>query len=284
MPSSSYMYIALSSSNFHTHIDKLSLNGYGDHLHLLEDDMGNQGIRMLADWTSNTLYWLDVELGQLKFMRVDINDDNPKVYHSHIPSAVSLAIVQDDLFWSTNSSHYVFWKHKSSNGTVKRVKTEKGATLLSYSNFNETNLHPCNSNNGGCSHICVSSGALMSSCLCPTGLFFKDLSNKTCIEKEDCEFRCKNGECLTLSRKCNHKIDCADGSDESEEICGNTEKKTCAITDFACVDGDSCISIDKRCDTFFDCPDKSDEEDCEHFSEYFMNPWFMYVKSIRLFT
>lgn len=241
--------------------------------------MGEEGIRMLADWDTNTLYWVDTEYGQLKFMKVDTNDAEPQIYQSHISSPVSLAIVHDDIFWTTKDNEYLFWKHKSNNGTIKRIKTQKYGNLLSYSDFDESNFHPCNSNNGGCSHICVSSGSLTSSCLCPTGLFFKDYANKTCIEKEDCEFRCKNGECLTLSRKCNHKIDCADGSDEAEDVCGKAQKKPCAVSEFTCLDG-SCISMADRCDKNYDCPDKSDEHHCDNFSEYLMNPWLYYLKHL----
>ncbi|KAL5291451.1 Vgr family protein [Megaselia abdita] len=265
-PKLGYMFITLMSSNFHVHIDKLSLNGHGDHHHLLEDDMGEEGIQMIADWDTNTLYWVDTEYGQLKFMKVDSNDAEPHVYQSSISSPVSLAIVHDDIFWTTKDNEYVFWKHKSNNGTIKRTKIQKSANILSYYNFDESNFHPCNSNNGGCSHICVSSGALLSTCLCPIGMFFKDFTNKTCIEKEDCEFRCKNGDCLTLSRRCNGKIDCKDGSDEDEDICGKAQKKPCAVSEFTCLDG-SCISIDERCDKNFDCPDRSDEQHCDKFDQ-----------------
>ncbi|KRT82105.1 lipoprotein receptor, partial [Oryctes borbonicus] len=70
--------------------------------------------------------------------------------------------------------------------------------------------------------------------------------------EEECEFRCADGGC---GYKCDHHIDCADGSDE--EGCG-----TCDIGQFNCTSGD-CIDERYRCDGNIDCQfDSSDEEGC----------------------
>ncbi|GLV41984.1 modular serine protease [Carabus blaptoides fortunei] len=46
------------------------------------------------------------------------------------------------------------------------------------------------------------------------------------IRRENCGFRCANGECIARHQKCDGKSDCSDNSDESSEICGGTPSVT----------------------------------------------------------
>lgn len=73
--------------------------------------------------------------------------------------------------------------------------------------------------------------------------------------------RCRSGECITASRKCNNFVDCADRSDESDCIPEKIEV-ICNWEEFKCHDGKQCIPIELRCDKTNDCRDKSDEADC----------------------
>lgn len=68
-------------------------------------------------------------------------------------------------------------------------------------------------------------------------------------------FKCTNGECIDLNKKCNHIYDCTDASDE-------TGCHYCASNQFTCGDG-SCIDAYYRCDRRMDCKDGSDEASCE---------------------
>lgn len=127
-----------------------------------------------------------------------------------------------------------------------------------------TSTHKCNDfYNGGCSHICVALGKSSNACLCPIGMVFHDLNNKTCIDSKECHFRCKSGECITKEERCNGVRNCIDRSDE--EDCGLNKSKlvTCSYNQFTCSDGKKCIDITSRCDKSFDCDDKSDEKDCQ---------------------
>lgn len=63
------------------------------------------------------------------------------------------------------------------------------------------------------------------------------------------------------SYQCDGVEDCADGSDEKQEVCGNVTMR-CRDGMFTCADGD-CTVMAWKCDHFWDCKDGSDEEDCD---------------------
>lgn len=69
---------------------------------------------------------------------------------------------------------------------------------------------------------------------------------------EECELRCRNGECVR-GKLCDNVIDCLDGFDE--ENCGSCQFK------FRCSSGE-CVEEHLRCDGRVDCRDGSDESSC----------------------
>ena len=72
-------------------------------------------------------------------------------------------------------------------------------------------------------------------------------------------FRCtKSGKCVHNSWLCDGEPDCADGEDESKDIC---DKRTCSPSQFACKNG-KCIQSHFKCDSINQCGDNSDEESC----------------------
>ncbi|XP_015434155.1 PREDICTED: vitellogenin receptor [Dufourea novaeangliae] len=74
--------------------------------------------------------------------------------------------------------------------------------------------------------------------------------------KEDNQFQCKNGECISMNGRCNSHYECSDQSDE--EGC---DKKECDSDEFQCHEG-SCISKYLLCNGGNDCSDFSDEINC----------------------
>ncbi|XP_072043267.1 transmembrane protease serine 2-like [Amphiura filiformis] len=75
------------------------------------------------------------------------------------------------------------------------------------------------------------------------------------------QFRCRNGQCISLSRKCNRVDDCQDGVgfqlslDEISCVCSETE--------FRCPGNGRCIPASWLCDDVIHClPDGEDEHNC----------------------
>ncbi|XP_070512102.1 serine protease nudel isoform X2 [Cardiocondyla obscurior] len=101
------------------------------------------------------------------------------------------------------------------------------------------------------------------------------------------KFTCKNlFQTISVSKKCNKRLDCEDGTDEENCTCKDyllnfrptticdghldcddqTDEKNCGICkddEFHCNrSGNFCIPIEKKCDKIFNCPLREDEVDC----------------------
>lgn len=185
-----------------------------------------------------------------------------------------MAVLGEDLFWTTSKSLKLYWTPIHSFVGTKSMLIEQPPfsvvpdTIILQSITPPTvSTHPCTIDNGGCSHICIALGPSTHSCLCPTEMLFKDSNNHTCIKSEECDFRCGSGECITKQQRCNNHKDCIDNSDE--ENCNNKKiaHQTCTFEEFSCADGSKCLPRSLRCDQNYDCDDKSDELDCGHYDQ-----------------
>ena len=98
------------------------------------------------------------------------------------------------------------------------------------------------------------------------------------------QFQCSNGDCISLSLRCDFRPNCADASDEAD--CGTVHffkfkfcvpnilvdaiiiltiffllvLEVCGEFEFRCRSGD-CVNSSSVCDFRFDCVDGSDEDD-----------------------
>ncbi|XP_071794496.1 uncharacterized protein [Asterias amurensis] len=75
------------------------------------------------------------------------------------------------------------------------------------------------------------------------------------------EFVCNNRECISSTLVCDNNYDCADESDEAEELC-KTSSSGCSVDEHACLLSGECLKAVFWCDGKFDCADNSDENNC----------------------
>lgn len=203
----------------------------------------------------------------------NINNFSGDTYHTFlhdVDTPLSLAVIGDELFWSTSKSLVLNWTPTHSMTGTKSMVINHPKTLpvpdvmvLQTITTVKMSKHPCVAHNNGCSHLCVAMGANIPSCLCPNGMVFNDSSNTTCIDTRECFFRCGSGECISEAEHCNYKNDCADHSDEVN--CPKKKILNCSPHDFICADDSKCIDRSSRCDKKIDCNDESDEADCDKY-------------------
>lgn len=75
------------------------------------------------------------------------------------------------------------------------------------------------------------------------------------------EFKCMNGDCISIEQLCDNHFDCRDGSDEKN--CTNIDMKTkCSKNEHRCPEG-ICLKENYICDGKKDCSDGSDELNCK---------------------
>ncbi|XP_058833959.1 putative vitellogenin receptor [Topomyia yanbarensis] len=272
IPEIGKMFIALRSADPdpHTHIDRQDMTGRGPHNHIIEEKLsGNGTFNFVVDRDLRSVYWNDMGLSRIEF--TSFEGDTRHLFREYLRMPVSIAIVEDNLFWTCYRSRRLYWSDKHNLGLTKKINIEKppfgifpDEIVLLASQPLQRYDHPCQKQNGGCSHICIAAGMYASACICPTGMIFSSPKNTTCIDAIDCEFKCTSGECLTISKRCNGNKDCADGSDEKG--CDERERTAsleCSFDQFMCADRSKCIDQKLRCDKHNDCTDRSDEKNCE---------------------
>lgn len=262
------MFVALESVD-HFHIDRQMMKGGQDHRHVIETGLSKKGpIHFAVDEGKELVYWSDGDGKKIEFS--DYNGQRRTLFAQSKRSPGPLAIISDELYWTSLKSKSLQWRDKSGVGGIKIISMDNAPGMIKTPNLIniaagtplKLTYHLCMVSNGGCSDICVSDGPTARSCLCETGHLFKDNTNTTCVKRQDCGFRCSSsGECLAMSQKCDNKVDCLDNSDESNCNATNTDIK-CDATQFMCRNGKQCIPSSQRCDLHFNCDDRTDEYNC----------------------
>ncbi|KAG1681877.1 putative vitellogenin receptor [Nymphon striatum] len=112
---------------------------------------------------------------------------------------------------------------------------------------------------------------------CKYSSFYKQLSqnflctpkNQPCIipgltstppECSVTEFKCRDGFCIHPLLVCDKDLDCPDGSDEDDTLCG--DHGVCPEDQWECSESSTCIRLSQHCDGKVDCEEGEDEIGC----------------------
>nr|CAJ19121.1 vitellogenin receptor [Blattella germanica] len=269
VPEEGIMFIAMSrhltSSENGPHIDRMTMDGR-EHFHIVESGLDGPIISLHYDKELHRVFWTDPNEGQIGSAAANGMDQH--IYKHSINNPSDVASLGRDLFWTDWGQPYIYWANKfDGESRMKRLmldvpKSQK-LKLQGVRGIRAKPNHPCQKENGGCSHICALSQKRMV-CLCPMGMQLKK-NEKTCFQPVVCsedKFKCKSDNlCIPRNFRCNGRKDCQSGEDELD-----CEAKKCLDSQFTCKNG-QCISIEKLCNGERDCLDGSDEKNCEKCEE-----------------
>ncbi|XP_058529110.1 prolow-density lipoprotein receptor-related protein 1 isoform X2 [Ochotona princeps] len=265
---------------------------------------GQKGpVGLAIDHRAEKLYFSDATLDKIERCEYD-GSHRYVILKSEPVHPFGLAVYGEHIFWTDWVRRAVQRANKYVGSDMKLLRVDipqQPMGIIAVANdTNSCELSPCRINNGGCQDLCLLTHQGHVNCSCRGGrLLQEDLTcravNSSCREQD--EFECANGECISFSLTCDGVSHCKDKSDEKPSYCNSRRcKKTfrqcsngrcvsnmlwcngaddcgdgsdeipcnktaCGTGEFRCRDG-TCIGNSSRCNQFVDCEDASDEMNC----------------------
>ncbi|XP_054256859.1 putative vitellogenin receptor [Macrosteles quadrilineatus] len=265
VPDQGFMFVALMGPKV-VHIDRFSMDGeQKTHVHIAENNVLGPNVALTYDKGLNYVFWSDSGTGHIE--AVDVEGMKRIKIRELYNSPMDIAVVADDIFWTNHGSANLLWvnKYDDDADSSKQLKLDfthglESVRLAAVTGLVSGNDHPCQKNNGGCSHICLLKPNKQV-CACPFGMVLTE-DSRTCEMPKHCQvgqYRCTSGECISVALRCNHRVDCHSGDDE---LNCKTFTLQCTRGTFSCHNGEKCLDHEKRCDGTTDCQDGSDEVNC----------------------